>query len=185
MKHRLGLRFCGVVLGFGCLIGCQPRGYVPMDDAAERLPFRVEGTSDRVMSQRQARLQKQGVQFISMGQQHLISVPARLLFPEQSPQLLWPAYGLLNEIACYLQEFRKISVYVTAFSEPCVSAQREHALTLARARSVGDYLWSQDIRSRFVFTQGAGSDKPIVAYNTPRDVSANARIEITFRDAVA
>ncbi len=59
------------------------------------------------------------------------------------------------------------------------------ALTLARARAVGDYLWSQGVDSRFIFTHGLGSDKPIVAFTEKGDKSPNSRIEITFRDAVA
>ena len=50
---------------------------------------------------------------------------------------------------------------------------------------VGEYFWSQGIDSRFIFTQGLGSDKPVVSFTQGGDSSPNARIEITFRDAVA
>jgi intracellular multiplication protein IcmN len=63
--------------------------------------------------------------------------------------------------------------------------QRERALTLARSRVVGEYLWSQGIDSRLIFTAGLGSDKPITRFSPSGDVSPNARVEITFRDAVA
>ena len=66
-----------------------------------------------------------------------------------------------------------------------MSPKREHALTQARAREVADYLWSQGIDTRFIFTQGSGSDKPIGAFIERGDASPNSRIEITFRQAVA
>jgi intracellular multiplication protein IcmN len=66
-----------------------------------------------------------------------------------------------------------------------VSVTRERALTLARSRVVGEYLWSQGVDSRFIFTQGLGSDKPIMRFTQGGDFSLNSRIEITFRDSVA
>lgn len=80
--------------------------------------------------------------------------------------------------------FRKVSVTVTAYSNKYLSCKREQALTLTRARSVADYLWSQCIDSRFVFVEGAGSDKPIVGITQGGDQSPNSRIEITFREAI-
>ena len=83
-----------------------------------------------------------------------------------------------------MQQFRKITIHVNAFSSQFVSERREHALTLARAKTVAEYLWSQGIDSRFIFTQGSGSDKPIVVSKGGGDLSPNARIEISFRRAL-
>lgn len=66
-----------------------------------------------------------------------------------------------------------------------MSVKRERALTLARSRVVSEYLWSQGVDSRIIFTQGLGSDKPITSYTLGGDRSPNARVEITFRRAVA
>ncbi len=171
----------GLMLALILAAGCQDRPYVP--EATDKLPTQMPGTSDKIKEQWQAKIQQQGVQFISLGQDHLISISAELLFPNQSPSLNWKAYKLLNDIACYLKQFRKISVNIVGFSEPYVSAEREHALTLDRARVVGNYLWSQGVESRFIFTEGVGADKPKVAYTVSSDASPNARIEITFRHA--
>jgi len=161
--------------------GCQERPYVP--ESSTKMPRQMAGTSDKSKQKWQAKIQQQGVQFLSLGQDHLISIQAGLLFSEQSPALTWDAYKLLNDIACYLKQFRKISVNVVGFVDPYISAEREHALTLKRARVVGSYLWSQGITSRFIFTEGVGADRPKVAYRKLGDVSQNARIEITFRHA--
>lgn len=164
------------------LTGCHKR-QLALDQ--EKLPYKVAGTNDRAMIAAQARFNREGVQVITIGQDYLISIPSAALFPDESPQLTWGSYALLNAVACYLKQFRKVGINVTGFSNKCVSAKRDHALTMARARAVGDYLWSQGIDSRFIFTQGLGSDKPIVAITGKGDRSPNSRIEITFRDAVA
>lgn len=148
------------------------------------LPTQIEGASDATIALFQARLAKAGVNIITLGQDYLLVIPASALFSTQSPKLTWESYQLLNEVACYLQQFRKITIHVNAFSSQYVSAQREHALTLARAKAVADYLWSQGVDSRFIFTQGLGSDKPIVVSKAGGDLSMNSRIEITFRRAL-
>ena len=165
------------------LTGCHKQALVVVDQ--EKLPYKVNGANDRTMIAMQARFNREGVKVISVGQDYMISIPSALLFPNESPQLTWGSYSLLNAVACYLKQFRKSAINVTAFSNKCVSAERDRALTLTRARAVGDYLWSQGIDSRFIFTQGLGSDKPIVSFTQKGDQSPNSRIEITFRDAVA
>ena len=148
------------------------------------LPTQVNGASDAGIVSLQARLNKAGVNVVSIGQDYLVAIPSGLLFATQSPRLTWESYQLLNNVVCYLQQFRKVTINVSAFSSKYVSKKREHALTLARAEAVAEYLWSQGIDSRFIFTQGAGSDKPIVAFKTRGDLSPNSRIEITFRRAI-
>lgn len=172
------------LLVLGILVGCQPNPGHNVGDI-NSLPTHVDGASDARIMALQTRLNKDGVRVITIGQDYLLIIPSALVFANQSPQLTWDSYQILNDIVCYLQEFRKINVNVSAFSSKFVSAQREHALTLARARAVADYLWSQDINSRFIFTQGLGSDKPMGAFKQNGDDSPISRIEITFRRAIA
>lgn len=179
-----GFMILTTCLALSMLVSCSRPAYQPIEDPSLRLPNRIEGTSDKRVIALKKQLNGAGVAVISFGQDHLISLPAAALFPEQSPHLTWRAYGLLNKVVCYLQEYRKVAITVTAFSTQYVSNQREQALTLARARSVGDYLWSQGIDSRMIFTEGAAADKPIYGYSKGNDMSANARVEITFRDAI-
>ena len=172
------------LLALFALAGCQTGSGLQIDDL-NKLPTHVDGAADAQIISLHTRLSKDGVRVITIGQDYLLMIPSTLIFPDQSPQLTWGSYQLLNDVACYLQEFRKITVNVSAFSSKYVSPQREHALTLARARAVTDYLWSQDIDSRFIFTQGLGSDKPVGAFKQNGDDSPVSRIEITFRRAVA
>ena len=166
------------------LSGCHNK-VISVDPFARKLPYKVEVASDPTAFAMQRRLEKQHVQIISLGQDYLISIPSALIFPDQSPQLTWTSYQLLNDVACYLQQFRMIAVNITTYSSQYMSESRERALTLARSKTVANYLWSQGIDSRFVFTEGLGSDKPILGIAKQTDESPNSRVEITFRQVVA
>lgn len=149
------------------------------------LPYKVRGSSDRKIIAMQEAFNRSGIRVFTIGQDYLISIPSAALFPNQSPQLTWGSFALLNQVVCYLKLFQKVSVNVEGYIGKCNNPQREKVLTLARTREVANYLWSQGIESRFIFTHGHGSDKPIVNLFSPGDNSPNSRIEITFRDAVA
>lgn len=155
------------------------------NEQALRLPCKLRGACDATVNKYLKKLNRKGVRVITLGQDYLVSIPSSALFEDQTPHLTWTSYGLLNDVAVLLKQFRKVAITVTSHSSQYVSVQREHALTLARARVVGEYLWSQGVDSRFIFTQGLGSDKPIMRTKQGGDSSLNSRIEITFRDTVA
>lgn len=171
-----------ILLSF-LLFACSKSHFTVADNP--KLPRKLMGASDRQMIFLQKKLTSCcGVRVITIGSDYVISLPSTALFADQSPRLTWESYGLLNNVVSFLQQFRKIAVTVTSYSSKYLSVERERALTLARARAVGEYLWSQGIDSRLIFTVGAGSDKPIVGWNRGGDKSPNSRIEITFRDAI-
>jgi intracellular multiplication protein IcmN len=130
------------------------------------------------------RLTKKGVQIISVGQDYLLSIAMASLFGDQSPQLTWKSYDELNEVACYLRQFRKVGVEITGYTSRYVSTEREFALSAARAEAVAHYLWSQGVETRLLFSRGVGNDQPLVMGARASDQSPNARIEITFRRAI-
>jgi len=165
------------------LSACNDR-YIP-DEQITSLPCKLRGACDATVNKYLKKLNRKGVRVITLGQDYLISIPSGALFEDQTPHLTWASYGLLNEIANLLKQFRKVAITITSHSSKYVSVQRERSLTLARSRVVGEYLWSQGVDSRFIFTQGLGSDKPIMRTTQGGDDSLNSRIEITFRDAVA
>jgi intracellular multiplication protein IcmN len=167
-------------------VGSCHRGgdYIP-EREDPKLPCKVLGACDPTVMKYIKKFNKTGIKVITIGQDYLISIPSGRLFDDETPHLKWGSYHLLNKIASFLKQFRKVAINVTSYSNKYVSMHRERALTTARARVVGEYLWSQGIDSRLVFTQGLGSDKPVVSFTQGGDSSPNSRIEITFRDAVA
>lgn len=177
-----------IIRAFGLLAllfvsACHRDNYTP-DKEVPKLPCKVQGACDASVMKYLKRFNKRGIKVVTVGQNYLISIPASVLFEDQTPHLKWGSYGLLNETSTFLKQFRKVAINVTSYSSKYSSVQRERALTLARSRVVGEYLWTQGIDSRFIFTQGLGSDKPIVSFNQGGDASPNARVEITFRNAV-
>ncbi len=166
------------------MVGCHHDRF-HFSKESEPLPTRVASAQDSSAAMTRKRLMAHGVKIVTIGQDYLISIPAQLIFTDQSPRIRNESYGLLNDVVCYLKQFRKIGINIAAYSSKYMSPTRERALTSARARAVADYLWSQDVDSRFIFTRGLGSDKPIIFSHDGGDHSPNARIEITFRDAIA
>ena len=177
--------FCFVALiALLQLSACGNDKYIP-EEQLTTLPCKLRGACDKTVNKYLKQLNRKGVRVITIGQDYLISIPSTTIFEEQTPHLTWESYSLLNEVASLLKQFRKVAITISSHTINYVSVQREHALTLARSRVVGEYLWSQGVDSRFIFTQGLGSDKPIMRSAQGGDDSLNSRIEITFRDAVA
>lgn len=166
------------------LSACHNNRYIP-DEQETMLPCKLRGACDATVNKYLKKLNKRGVRVITLGQDYLVSIPSTVLFEEQTAHLTWKSYGLLNDVAMLLKQFRKVAITISSHTNKYVSVQRERSLTLARSRVVGEYLWSQGVDSRFIFTQGLGSDKPIIKTTQGGDASLNSRVEITFRDAVA
>lgn len=186
MRSVLINDICLIIRRLGLIVllvisGCHRNNY---DDNSPRLPCKVDGACDATIIKYLSEFNKRGIKVVTIGQDYLISIPASALFDDQTPHLKWASYGLLNEVSQFLKQFRKIEINITSYSSKYISVQRERSLTLARSRVVSEYLWSRGVDSRFIFTQGLGSDKPIVGYLQGGDKSPNARVEITFRRAI-
>ena len=164
------------------LFGCWGDRWVPLD--AKKLPRKVAGTADAQVIALQSKLTRENVKVITIGEDYLISIPSAIIFPDQSPQPTWKSYYVLNQVVDFLKQFRKVAVNVTGYASPYQSTQREQSLSLARAKAISNYLWSQGIDSRFIFAEGAGREKPVISTQLGGDRSLNSRIEITFRDAI-
>ncbi len=178
--------FFALLTIFFMLQGCHRHPYplAHLNDSY-KLPSRVAGTSDKkIKAMHESFRKKYAVKVVTIGQNYLIAFPSTAIFANQSPRVKWQGYGVLNQIASFMKQFRKVSVNVTAHTSFYKSTAREHALSQARAKIVADYLWSQDIDSRFIFSAGAGCEKPISVYTDGGDNSPNSRIEITFREAI-
>lgn len=170
-----------LALALLCLGGCQR----PVNRLSElensRLPTSVAGASDAQILFLQKRLLQKNIKIVNMGDEYLISIPASLIFADQSPKIQWGSYAVLNEVACYLRQYRKVGVQVTTYVSPYGSQRRQMALSVARSEAISNYLWSQGIDGRLIVAHGQGSQKPVVLKNPPTDQDQNARIEITFR----
>ncbi len=166
-------------------IGCKSQGIPSIIEDENTLPTQIDGASDKTIVSLEKKFKNRGVRIISMGQNYLISIPSAALFYDESPRLTIVSYDVLNDVACYLRQFRHVGITVTGYTIPYVSRQREHVLSLSRARVVANYLMTQGIETRFIFTAGMGNDKPIVGIDRRGDGAANSRVEITFREIIS
>lgn len=172
-------KVCSLLLLCWGLLACSsPRTF---DDDPDKLPTGVEGTSDSDLTDKEDTLKSDKVQIIAIGDDYMLSIPSSQLFANQSPKIKKQGYEVLDDVVDYLQSIRKIAVQVSAYSDCYQSQARTTALTKARAKRVGAYLWSRNIETKLLFTEGFGSQKPIVAHSTEDDKSPNSRVEITFR----
>lgn len=163
----------GIVLS---LISCEKLSHPDfVDYRAEKL------ASYGTITKLEYRLVQQRVKIICIGQNYLIIIPARLLFKEHSPHLRWKSYLLLNNVAQYLQQFRKVSVQVSTYHNKDAFAKRESALTTTRSTAIANYLWSQGIDSRFILTRESNNNQLMFNKGGYGDESGNSRVEITFR----
>lgn len=121
-----------------------------------------------------------GVQIINIGEDYLMIIPADVLFYPQSPRIYWSNYRVLNNVVAYLKFFRKVTVKVAGYTSVLGSEKRNAALSLARARNVANYLWSQDVDTRLMYIRGYGSHR--LMYGGHPESRLNERIEIMFRD---
>ena len=182
------MKICRLVVSYTLVILCLlmtscSRHQIIDDDPG--LPLQGTGASEKTILFLQKKMSNEGIRVITMGQNYLISIPSSLIFNNEAPTIKWKSYALLNDVACYLQQFRKISVYINVFSVCYKSQRRANALALTRARLIGDYIGSQGIDSRFIFTRGLSNVTSIVENAKESDLSPNSRIEITFRSAVS
>lgn len=171
------------ILSVCSLVACQA-GWQPPKDIYS-LPSKVKDTSDKKRIMEIDELRHNGVKVVTIGQNYMISIPASVLFPDESPRIKWAAYGLLNEIAAFITQFRKVAVSITAYSTFYQSIERTNSLSHARAVNVSSYLWTQGIDTRLLIEEGDSFNNSIVKTCSPHgDKSKNSRIEITFRDMI-
>lgn len=199
MISRCGLKWLAIALSTVLVVSCaQPKRspqYYPwmnskhtnaeMADVTSGIKQRTLVT-DRKTRKLAEELKKDGVDVLTVGQDYRIIVPIQKLFFNTSPKVMPGAYGTLNRIVEYLKQYRKVSVRVSAFSNDYDSA-RAGALSLARARSVADYIWSQDVDARLVYTQAHSVESGLDCCKQEVDRSredSRSHLEIIFRNRI-
>jgi len=127
------------------------------------------------------RLQEKQIGIIKAGEQVTLILPADEFFQPCSSVIRVNAYSVFNEIVMLLRTYPKTSVIITGYTDNLGSSQRNMALSRQRARVTADYLWSQDVDTRLLYTEGKGSDGPLADNASLNGQRWNRRIEITFQ----
>lgn len=142
--------------------------------------------SDRITRKLAQKLKKEGVDIVTVGQDYRLIVPIQKLFYNTSPRVMPSAFGTLNLVVDYLKQYQKVTVRVSAYSSDSDSA-RAGALSLARARTVADYIWSQDVDARLVYTQAHSVESGLDCCKQEVDRAredSRSHLEIIFRNRI-
>lgn len=144
-----------------------------------------QDVTDKKVTEIENELRAKGVSIISVGQDYRIIIPAELIYIYRSPRLEPTAFDIVNLVVDYIKQFRIVSMRVDAYSQNA-DKKRAGALSLARARTLVDYLWSQAIDIRLLYTQAHIMNRsPTACCNDKAGRSdVPTRVEITFRNAV-
>ncbi len=127
-----------------------------------------------------------GVNVVTVGQDYRVIIPVEKLFYYKSPRIMWASYDVLNMVVDYLKQFRKVSMRVNAFSRDD-DRKRAGALSYARARAIQDYLWSQDVDTRVIYTQAHSMETDptnCCGKMRPEASDVHSHIEISFRNTI-
>lgn len=143
------------------------------------------GATDRDIATLAAKLDAEGVNIISVGQDYRVIIPVEKIFYYQTPRLSWDGLALLDLTARYLKQYRKVALKVSAFTKS-KNKQFAKALSYARARAVSDYLWSQSVDARLIYTQAhqieSLPDSKYAAVSGLSDVRGH--VEVLFRNTI-
>jgi len=173
----------GLIASFVFLLLCSCHSSYRFTKGPPVLPSHLN-PSDPEKIRMERKLRAENIQVIQQGQYILISIPAALIFANHSPVITWHSYSYLNDVACFIKMYRKVEVEVNAYDMKCDKHQRMLALTQLRAENIANYLISQNIDSRIVFTRGMANDKPIMKTDREEYLYANSRIEILFKEEI-
>ncbi len=184
-------KLCFVLILVMLIVSCASR----RQDVSTQQPMRTDislgitqrkNITDYRTNQLAMMLREEGISIISVGQDYRLIVPASNLFFARSPRLRNDGYGTLNLVGNYLKQFRTVGVRVSGFTAE-KNAARAGALSFARARAVSNYLWSQEVDARMLYTQShsiVGNRACDVGDGFKRRGDYRSHIEIAFRNRI-
>ena len=158
--------------GRGALFGALAGGVAgaaignSMDQQDAMLRERLRGTGVQVTRTRD------GIQLV---------LASDVTFAKGSADIKSSFFPTLNSVAIVLHKFNNTNIVVSGYTSSTGSVAFNQKLSERRARSVGDFLASQGINSRRIFTQGFGQRYPVASNNTASGRRLNRRVVITLR----
>lgn len=139
-------------------------------------------TVQQIQTNLLAKLQKNNVQVVQVGQTFRIILSSNLLFAPNSANINNDYVNtVMPLIAQYIRGYDKPSVTVTAYSASASNPVILLALTNRQAQVISSELWLNNINARLLSAQGKASQDSIASNQTPHGRYANNRVEIQFR----
>ncbi|MFU8797663.1 MAG: OmpA family protein [Gammaproteobacteria bacterium] len=125
-------------------------------------------------------LQGYDIRFFEVGNQITVVLPADRFFKKNSSAVNTYAYAQLRKVIKLLNQYQKVGVKVSGYTDNQGPIERNKALSTQRAQTVAHYLWSQGIDARLLYAVGYGASHFVASNSTSVGRAANRRIEITL-----
>lgn len=126
------------------------------------------------------RLENRGGTVVELGDQILIIFPSWQLFSEMTPNIKPSAYPILNLVSDYINQYTKMLVKVSAFTNDTGQPQVNLVLSQQQAESVAKYLQETGVDARVLYSAGYGGSHLVDTNVQNWEGSDNYRIEITL-----
>ena len=126
-------------------------------------------------------LQGTGVQVVREGDNIRLIMPGNITFETDSYNLKTNFYPVLNSVGVVLAKYADTTMRVTGYTDNTGSRQYNQNLSERRARSVADYLATQQVAGSRMYVQGLGMSDPVADNATAAGRAQNRRVEIVIR----
>jgi len=133
---------------------------------------------DKQESALRERLRDSGVSVTRVGDDIILNMPGNVTFNSNSTDLKPDFYEALNSVSIVLNEYNRSIIDIEGHTDSDGSDRSNIDLSTRRARSVADYLTSQQVDRRRLKVFGIGERDPIATNQTARGKAQNRRVEI-------
>jgi outer membrane protein OmpA-like peptidoglycan-associated protein len=133
---------------------------------------------DRQEAKLRERLQGTGVSVTRQGDNIILNMPGNVTFKTNSADIDSSFYDVLNSVVLVVKEYDKTLIDVYGHTDNVGSDAYNQTLSERRAASVAQFMISQGVDARRIYTQGFGKTKPIASNDTEEGRQKNRRVEI-------
>lgn len=125
-------------------------------------------------------LQNRGATIVVLGDQILIVLPSARIFNIRSAKIKQDAYSTLNLVTRYINQFAKMLVKISVYTNGLCPDEVNLSLSQAQADSVARFLTASGIDARVLYAVGYGASHLVQRGSSTWDGSDNYRVEITL-----
>lgn len=125
-------------------------------------------------------LENRGVTVVTLGDQILVVIPSARVFYAMTPNIKPAAYSTLNLVGTYINQYTKMLVKVSAYTNCSAAHAYDVSLSQQQANSVVRYFTAIGLDARVLYAAGFGGTHLVNRNDDRWDANDNYRIEITL-----
>ena len=136
---------------------------------------------DKENAELRQRLVGTGVQVKQNGNSIQLVMASDVTFTTGQAAVRSNFYPALDSVAIVVKKYNDNTVYIRGYTDNVGGVAYNQRLSGARAQSVGQYLISQGVASKRIYTEGRGESQPIASNATAEGRAMNRRVVITLQ----